>query len=1050
MAVTEVALLRGGAPVSIFRRAPRRPIVLGLIAAFSVALLPGAPIQPARAATAELFFSEYIEGSSNNKALEIFNGTGVAVDLAAAGYNVQMFFNGNPVSTLTINLTGTVADGDVFVLAQTNANATIQAQADQTNGSGWFNGDDAVALRKGTDIIDSIGQIGFDPGSQWGTGLTSTADNTLRRKATIVAGDTDGSDAFDPSVEWDGFATDTFDGLGAHAIIEGDAGPTVSSTDPSDNASGVAPNANISITFSEAVDVVDPWFTIECAVSGSHAPTVSGGPITFTLDPITDFSAGESCTVTIVAANVTDQDADDPPDAMAADSVFTFLVDGSCGDAFTPIPQIQGNGLAAAVTGVVATEGVVVGDFDGPTSVGIQGFYLQDATGDGDTTTSDGIFVFTGNSLVVDEGDLVRVTGFARERFDQTTINGSNGNFAATTQIDLCGSGGTVDPVDVTLPVTSSTSFEPYEGMLVRFPQSLVISEYFNYERFGELVLAKPLPGEDRVFTPTSIVEPGAPAIERALANSLSRITLDDAIGMQNPPSVRHPNGDPFSLANRFRGGDTVQDAIGVLGFDFSLYRIFATAPAVYTSVNPRPVAPDPVGGTLRAATMNALNFFVTLDYPSGDALDNKCGPANTLECRGADFIEPLEFTRQRDKLLAALVGLDADIVGLNEIENSTGADPLGSVVAGLNDILGAGTYDYIDTGVIGTDAIRVGLIYRPATVQPVGDFEVLDSTVDERFIDTRSRPVLAQTFEEVATGARITVAVNHLKSKGSACVGDPLDDEDLGDGQGNCNLTRKAAAEALVDWLATDPTGSGDRDYLILGDLNSYAQEDPIDAILAGPDDTAGTADDYTNLIAQYQGLHAYSFVFDGQSGYLDHALASPTLLSQVTGAAEWHINADEPDLLDYDTSFKPPEQEAIYEPNAYRSSDHDPVVVGLDLRNYEFDGFFRPVDNPPAVNSVNPGQSVPFKFTLAGGLGLDILFGTPTSTPYDCSTGLPTGPAEPTATADDLGLLLDAGTGVYTWTWKTARSWSNQCRTFNLTLDDGSFRSADFQFRK
>jgi Ca2+-binding RTX toxin-like protein len=173
---------------------------------------------------------------------------------------------------------------------------------------------------------------------------------------------------------------------------------------------------------------------------------------------------------------------------------------------------------------------------------------------------------------------------------------------------------------------------------------------------------------------------------------------------------------------------------------------------------------------------------------------------------------------------------------------------------------------------------------------------------------------------------------VNHLKSKGSDCldVGDP----DTGDGQGNCNLTRKAAAQALVDWLATDPTGSGDPDFLIVGDLNSYAKEDPIDAILAGPDDTPGTSDDYRNLVDHYLGPHAYSYVFDGQSGYLDHALSSPHLTPQVTSIAEWHLNADEPDVLDYDTTFKPPAQDALYEPNGFRSSDHDPVVVGLNPR--------------------------------------------------------------------------------------------------------------------
>ncbi|MGE5249362.1 MAG: lamin tail domain-containing protein, partial [Bacteroidota bacterium] len=180
-------------------------------------LLAAVPLQSAGAsAPTELFFSEYIEGSSNNKALEIYNGTGAAINLGTGAYNVQMYFNGSTTAGLTINLVGTVADGDVFVLAQSSASATILAEADQTNGSGWYNGDDAVVLRKGTTVIDAIGQIGFDPGSEWGAGLTSTADNTLARKSTVCAGDPDGSNAFDPSIEWDGFATDTFTGLGAH------------------------------------------------------------------------------------------------------------------------------------------------------------------------------------------------------------------------------------------------------------------------------------------------------------------------------------------------------------------------------------------------------------------------------------------------------------------------------------------------------------------------------------------------------------------------------------------------------------------------------------------------------------------------------------------------------------------------------------------------------------------------------------------------------------------------------------------------------------------
>lgn len=167
----------------------------------------------------ELFFSEYIEGSSNNKALEIYNGTGGVIDLGAGDYRILMYFNGSASAGLTFALTGSLATGDVFVVAHASAALEILAQSDMTNASNQFNGDDAVVLMKGATVIDVIGQIGFDPGSEWGSGLVSTADNTLRRKADIYAGDADGSDTFDPSAEWEGFATNTYNGLGYHEFV---------------------------------------------------------------------------------------------------------------------------------------------------------------------------------------------------------------------------------------------------------------------------------------------------------------------------------------------------------------------------------------------------------------------------------------------------------------------------------------------------------------------------------------------------------------------------------------------------------------------------------------------------------------------------------------------------------------------------------------------------------------------------------------------------------------------------------------------------------------
>ncbi len=567
----------------------------------------------------------------------------------------------------------------------------------------------------------------------------------------------------------------------------------------------------------------------------------------------------------------------------------------ACGDAFTPIYEVQGSGLVSPYAGSeVAVEGVVIGDFQ--LNAQLKGFYLQDAAGDSDPATSDGVFVYASGAADVNIGDLVRVRGYVSEYHSMTEISG-------VSLLLQCSTGNPVTPIALSLPMADENAFEPYEGMLVTFPQTLYIAEYFNFDRYGEIVLTT-----DRFLTPTAEFEPGSPDIPAANLNYLlNRVGLDDGSSYQNPDPAIHPNGSVFDLSNLFRGGDEVANVTGMLDQFNSLYKVQPTVGADYTAANPRLLSPDDVGGGLKVASFNVLNYFTTLNS------------------RGANTVE--EFVRQRTKIIAAISEIDADVVGLIEIENNTEA--IADLVTGLNDLMGAGTYAYIDTGVIGTDEIKVAFIYKPTTVSLVGGYAILDSSVDPRFIDTLNRPALAQSFQDDATGGIFTVVVNHLKSKGSACDGDP----DLGDGSGNCNLTRLAAAEALVDWLATDPTGSGDSDFIIMGDLNAYDKEAPIDAILAGPDDLVSTGDDYTDTIFAFLGEDAYSYLYDGRLGYLDHALANPGLFEEISGVTVWHINADEPDLIDYDMSYKKTAQDALYEPNAFRSSDHDPVIVGLNV---------------------------------------------------------------------------------------------------------------------
>lgn len=762
-------------------------------------------ITPATAASSELFFTEYIEGSSHNKALEIYNGTGAPVDLAAGGYEVQFFFNGSSSAGRTIALTGTVASGDVYVLANANATSAILVEADQTDPTtSWYNGDDAVTLVKSTAVVDSIGQIGSDPGSQWGSGDASTADNTLRRKSGVAAGDPVASDAFAPSASWDGFPQDTFNGIGYYP--------------------------------------------------GTRPPAT---------------------------------------------------VEGACGDPATSISVIQGTGArSSAVNQRRTVEGVVVGDYQEPGQLG--GFHLQEeaAQADGNPASSDAIFVMS--TMAVNVGETVRATGWVGEGGSFTT-SGTELSDAGTT---VCGPGATIAPTDVNFPVTTVAFLERYESMLVSIDQPLTVTEVFNLGRFGEVVLST----NGRQMTPTGVVEPGAEAKALQSLNDRSRIILDDAVNTQNVDPTVYPQGG-LSASNTLRVGDGLDGITAVLEQRFGSYRLQPVGALAFDHDNTRPATPASVGGRLRVSAMNVLNYFTTLD--TGPAI---CGPNGDMDCRGAE--SEFEFGRQKAKIISALIGLDGDLVGLMEIQNDfvddTTGGALADLVAGLNAELGADVYDYIVTGTIGTDAIKVALIYKSDAVTPVGDYAILDSSVDPRFDDTRSRPALAQTFK--TRGGRFTVVVNHLKSKGSACAGDP----DTGDGSGNCNVTRTNAAEALVDWLATDPTNSNDPDVLVIGDLNSYAKEDPIDVFVE-----AG----YTDLAAAFA-ADAYSYVFQGQSGYLDYALASASLLPQITGATEWHINADEPGVLDYNTNFKKPGHiSTLYAPDAYRSSDHDPVLVGLRL---------------------------------------------------------------------------------------------------------------------
>jgi hypothetical protein len=624
------------------------------------------------------------------------------------------------------------------------------------------------------------------------------------------------------------------------------------------------------------------------------------------------------------------------------------------------IPTIQGNGRSSPyVDRSVQTEGIVVGDFQagGRGSDGsANGFYLQDETGDADAASSDGIFVFDGFSPGVDvqRGDRVRVTGNVTEYFGETQIG--------ATQVEVLAAGAVADVTalaqSVALPTANAIAnadgkligdLEPYEGMLVRFAQALTVSEYFNLDRFGEIRLTE----GGRLFQFTQDHSPDALGYAGHLNEVATRtLMLDDGLTVQNPDPIRYP-APGLNTNHSVRGGDRLTNLIGVVrysrgsgGSGDETYRLLPIVEPLFVALNTRPATPPPVGGRLKAASFNVLNYFNTLDDGSA-----QCGPPQSAqECRGADAeFGVTELLRQTDKLVTAIVALDADILGLIEIENDYAdrdASSIATLLDAVNERLGSEIYDYVDPGVpyLGSDAIAVGIAYKRAAVKPATGSSVAlldDSKLSALGLADRiplfdgpatSRVPLAASFEDRLTGGAFTVVVNHFKSKGQSGLDDPSDPNfDQADGQGFWNRRRSDAALALKRWLAQDPTHSRDPDIVLLGDLNAYAMEEPVAVLLE-----AG----YRDPLDRYSSAQRYSYVFDGQLGTLDYALSSESLYAQIDGASLWAINADEVDGLDYNLDFGRPA--GIFDGSVpYRSSDHDPVVLGFSpFARGDFDG--------------------------------------------------------------------------------------------------------------
>ncbi|WIM97019.1 ExeM/NucH family extracellular endonuclease [Actinoplanes oblitus] len=578
------------------------------------------------------------------------------------------------------------------------------------------------------------------------------------------------------------------------------------------------------------------------------------------------------------------------------------------------IAEVQGPGAASPLAGSkVTVEGVVTAVH---TTGGFNGFYLQ-TEGTGGThsgTASDAVLVYgsTANLPAVSIGDKARVTGTVTEFNGLTELT-----LGAKSDTQVCATGVTVPAaVPLSLPAGDAVR-EAVEGMLVAPTGKYTVSDTYPVNNYGELVLTA---GDSVAKVPTDVAKPGSDEAKKLkAANRDGRILLDD--GKTTNLSTANLAPPYISKDAPVRTGDTVA-SFGPLVLDYAYgdwlleptTPVDATTPAAnrttFTASNPRTAAPAAVGGDIKVASFNVLNYFV---HFGGDA-------------RGAT--DAAALAKQQAKIVSAISSLDADVVALMEIENSVRFEPndpqlaLKTLVGALNERDGAGTWDYVRTpaelpGPAEQDLITTAIIFKPAKVTPKG----ASRSLSDETVWSNAREPIAQTF--TAGSIDFTVVANHLKSK-SASVTPTGDNVDAGDGQGPYNGDRKRQAASLVEFVKGVEKDSGTDKVILLGDFNSYTQEDPMQVLYG-----AGYTDVHTTKAPGKS-----SYVFGGESGSLDHALTTPSLTERVTGVDIWNINSVESYAYQY-TGYAP-----FYSATPYRASDHDPVVIGLDT------GAPKPVD--------------------------------------------------------------------------------------------------------
>lgn len=600
-------------------------------------------------------------------------------------------------------------------------------------------------------------------------------------------------------------------------------------------------------------------------------------------------------------------------DPAIAESVPTVF---ACGAPSTPIAKLVRDPSRVRQRlepAVVDVEAIVVGNFQG----GLGGFFLQSADGedDGDPATAEGLFVeHRSESPAPRVGRRLRVRG----QWDAS-------DDAARAELALRRVESIADCGDAALPAAIELRDAPadwsrYAGMRVHAPGPLTLTGNDHLLRYGELWLSF----GDRLISPTELVLPGGAADVRAQDDARRLLVVDDGRGGEYPRRLWHLRRDPGPDAP-YRTGSTVRDIEGILERRFGGWRVQLTAPIGRIEQAARPSAPRRNPALMRIASFNVLNFF------NGDGRDGGFPTARGAGSRN-------DMRRQRDKLVVAMLALDADVYALMELENDGhGNDSaVAELAEALSRALGGNAlaheedrpvevesqdarYLPVDTGTptVGSDVIAVGLIYRGDRVRPIGEARQLHGGP----FDEDSRVPLAQAFAPIRPDGQsqrpVLVVVNHFKSKG--CRDARAADTDQGDGQSCFAATRTQSARELVRWLRDMPAQSGLEQALILGDLNAHTREDPIRTL---------TGAGLTDVLDQRDG--GYSFVYEGRAGRLDHALAGRVIAKRTRDAGIWHINADELPEFDYDGDARSGRR--LYADDPYRSSDHDPVWIDIE----------------------------------------------------------------------------------------------------------------------